>query len=86
MPSGVAFRSRRAGLDVKRPRLDLDDIQGDVLLGLQKDFEDFMFFKIVNAALFKRSMYQYVLKRVTSTRQVQHRGLMIRNCQRMGRR
>ena len=31
-------------------------------------------------------MYQYVLKRVTSTRQVHHRGLLIRNCQRMGRR
>jgi hypothetical protein len=32
--------------------LDLDDIQGDVVIGMQKDVENFIFFKITT--LFRR--------------------------------
>ena len=42
-----------AALDDKDPALDLDDIQGDVLLGLQKKAEDFIFFSIKDVALFR---------------------------------
>ena len=31
-------------------KLDLDEIQGDVLTGMQKDAELFLFFKIVSSA------------------------------------
>ncbi len=44
--------------------LDLDDIQGDVLVGLQKDSEIFLFFKIVDKILFKRSVKLHVAGRV----------------------
>ena len=34
-------------------RLDLDEIQGDVLAGMQKNAELFLFFKITDGARFK---------------------------------
>jgi Dyp-type peroxidase family len=55
---------------VKESRLELRDIQGDVLLGLQKDAEAFLFFQILNAALFKRAIRHYCLHRITNTEQV----------------
>jgi Dyp-type peroxidase family len=70
---------------VIQPRLDLDEIQGDILLGLQKHSEVFLFFRIVKVGLFKRLVHHYVLQRVTSTRLVQHRELMIRRYQQLGR-
>jgi len=36
--------------------LDLDDIQGDVPIGLQKDFEEFVFFKILEKDAFKLAL------------------------------
>jgi Dyp-type peroxidase family len=50
--------------------LDLDDIQGDVLEGLQKKAEDFVFFKIVNVLSFKLLVQRYVISRLTNARQV----------------
>jgi hypothetical protein len=38
------------------PVLDLDDIQGDVLQGLQKNSENFIFFKIQDPQAFKNAM------------------------------
>jgi Dyp-type peroxidase family len=58
--------------------LDLDDIQGDVLEGLQKKAEDFVFFKIVNALSFETLVKQYVIDRVTSARPVHEREVVIR--------
>ena len=38
---------------MRQPTLDLEDIQGDILEGLQKNYENFIFFKIVSAISFK---------------------------------
>jgi Dyp-type peroxidase family len=51
---------------VRSSSLDLDDIQGDVLQGLQKNAECFVFFKIVDAGSFKRLLKQHVTRRITS--------------------
>jgi Dyp-type peroxidase family len=64
--------------------LDLDDIQGDVPIGLQKDFEDFIFFKIVDESAFKLALRRDVIGRITSTRQVRRRELAIERRQRLG--
>jgi Dyp-type peroxidase family len=52
------------------PALDLDDIQGDVLEGLQKNVENFLFFKIVNKIYFKDVLRRYIPGQITSARQV----------------
>jgi Dyp-type peroxidase family len=48
------------------PLLELSDIQGDVLIGLQKNAECFVFFKIVNPGSFKSVVKQHVTWRITS--------------------
>ena len=48
------------------PELELHDIQGDVLIGLQKKAELFLFFKIVDAAGFKAFVRQHVTSELTS--------------------
>jgi Dyp-type peroxidase family protein len=55
------------------PVLDLDEIQGDVLVGLQKNFENFIFFKIVNVPAFKAAMRQRVIGQITTTQQARER-------------
>jgi len=55
---------------VELPSLELGDIQGDVLIGLQKNAECFIFFKIVNIGSFKRVVKQHVAWRITNTWQV----------------
>lgn len=57
--------------------LDLDDIQGDVPVGLQKDVEDFIFFKILDKLAFRRSLRLDVAARVTSARQARERDVTI---------
>ena len=54
------------------PTLELGDIQGDVLIGLQKNAECFVFFKIVNLGSFKRLVKQHVTWRITSAWQANH--------------
>jgi Dyp-type peroxidase family len=66
------------------PMLDLDDIQGDVPIGLQKDFEDFIFFKILDRCAFKLALRRDVIGRITSARQVQQREQAIERRQRLG--
>jgi hypothetical protein len=51
------------------PALNLHDIQGDVLIGLHKNAELFLFFKITDAARFKAAARQYVVGRLTNARQ-----------------
>ncbi|MBV8934777.1 MAG: Dyp-type peroxidase [Alphaproteobacteria bacterium] len=50
------------------PQLELDDIQGDMLVGMQKNAELFLFFKITDARRFKMLMRQYVVGQVTNAR------------------
>jgi Dyp-type peroxidase family len=54
------------------PSLGLGDIQGDVLIGLQKNAECFVFFKIINPGSFKRLVTQHVIWRITSAWQAHH--------------
>jgi Dyp-type peroxidase family len=66
--------------------LDLDEIQGDVLEALQKDAENFIFFKITNAALFRSRVKQHVGRRITTAERVHQRWLEIARRQRFGQR
>ena len=59
------------------PLLDLGDIQGDVLIGLQKNAERFVFFKIVDTPSFKWLVKQHIIRRITSAQQVKHREFAI---------
>jgi Dyp-type peroxidase family len=68
-----------------RPTLDLDDIQGDVLVGLQKNYEIFLFFKIVDPLLFRRSVRRHVVNRITSARQAHRRELILQSRKGLGR-
>jgi Dyp-type peroxidase family len=65
-------------------RLDLDDIQGDVLVGLHKNAELFVFFRISEAADFKRRLRQHVIARLTSTRQTIERRSLVTERRRSG--
>ena len=55
------------------PRLDLNEIQGDLLIGMQKNVELFLFFKVVDAIRFKTLTREYVIGRLTTTRTAQDR-------------
>jgi hypothetical protein len=57
---------------VELPLLELGDIQGDVLIGLQKNAECFVFFKIANLGSFRRLLKQHVTWRITSAWQTDH--------------
>ena len=57
--------------------LDLNDIQGDVVIGLQKDFQIFIFFKIANEFAFKGLLRQHLVGRITSAQLAHQRDLMI---------
>src|SRR5262245_7271012 len=50
------------------PQLKLDDIQGDTLVGMQKNAELFLFFKITDAPRFRALMRQYIVGQVTNAR------------------
>ena len=54
----------------EEPQLDIDDIQGDILVGLPKDFEWFLFFTIEKAEAFKKFARVRLTTRITSTAQV----------------
>jgi Dyp-type peroxidase family len=65
--------------------LDLDEIQGDVLIGLQKFFEQFVFFKITDVATFKRVLRNTIAKRITTTRTVHQREFELAELKNEGR-
>lgn len=46
--------------------LDLDEIQGDVVVGLQKDVENFVFFKIANGYSFKQITKLHGINHITT--------------------
>jgi hypothetical protein len=58
---------------VEPPPLELGDIQGDVLIGLQKHAECFVFFKIADPSLFKRLVKLHIVRRITTAWQADHR-------------
>jgi Dyp-type peroxidase family len=58
-------------------QLDLHDIQGDVLEGLQKSAENFAFFQIINPASFKTLVKHHVIGRITNAQQTRERELTI---------
>ncbi|KAJ7113170.1 fungal peroxidase [Mycena epipterygia] len=50
--------------------LNLDNIQGDVLIGMKKNKEVFFFFSIANATSFKKKLKKDILPLVTTTTQL----------------
>ncbi|MFI5059602.1 MAG: hypothetical protein ACHQLQ_15640 [Candidatus Acidiferrales bacterium] len=61
------------------PNIDLDQIQGDVLIGLQKLAEKFLFFQIKDVAGFKTLLRKQIAHRITITRTVQEREFHLRD-------
>jgi Dyp-type peroxidase family len=66
------------------PVLDLHEMQGDVLVGLQKNSENFIFFKIVDVAAFKMAMRRNVIGRITTTLQTHERNQLNHRRKRLG--
>ena len=54
-------------------RLDLNEIRGDLLVGMQKNAELFIFFKINDALQFKAQVKKHVIGRMTNARTLQER-------------
>jgi len=59
--------------------IDLDQIQGDVLIGLQKFAQRFLFFQIQDVAGFKTLLRRKIAQRITTTRTVQEREFHLRD-------
>ena len=68
------------------PSLELDDIQGDILIGLQKDAENFVFFEIADVGSFKSLMKQHVIRQITSAQEANRRDVVARQRKRQGER
>jgi len=66
------------------PVLDLDEIQGDVLIGLQKNFERFVFFQIADVAAFKVALRRKIAHRITNTLTVHAREHQLRDYKNQG--
>jgi Dyp-type peroxidase family len=64
--------------------IDLDQIQGDVLIGLQKFAEQFLFFQIKDFAGFKALLRKKIAHRITTTRTVQEREFHLRDHKNQG--
>jgi Dyp-type peroxidase family len=67
-----------------QPVLQLDDIQGDVLVGLQKNAELFLFFRVIDAPLFKNAIRTQVAARLTTARHALERGHALSHERRLG--
>jgi Dyp-type peroxidase family len=67
------------------PNIDLDQIQGDVLIGLQKFAEHFLFLQIKDVAGFKTLLRRKIAHRVTTTRTVQEREFHLRDHKNQGK-
>jgi Dyp-type peroxidase family len=60
------------------PQLELHEIQGDSLVGLQKDFEWFLFFTIQDEAKFKEFIRTSLVQRITTAARAFERELQIK--------
>ena len=76
-----AFAPAPVGND---PVIAFDDIQGDVLIGLQKDAEAFIFFTIDDVAAFKKALRNAILPLVTSAKDVRRRERQIADAKAAG--
>ncbi len=59
--------------------LQLEDIQGDVLLGLQKFFEGFLFFEIKDVDAFRHAVHHKIVRRITTSHTVRLREFELRD-------
>jgi Dyp-type peroxidase family len=64
--------------------IELDQIQGDVLIGLQKFVEQFLFFQIKDVPGFKALLKRKIAQRITTTRTVQEREFHLRDHKNQG--
>src|SRR5690242_13545309 len=64
------------------PELELRDIQGDMLIGLQKQAELFLFFKIIDVSTFKAQLRQHVTSELTPSSRVHERERIVYDRQR----
>jgi hypothetical protein len=64
--------------------IDLDQIQGDVLIGLQKFAEQFLFFQIKDVPGFKALLGNKIAHRITTTRTVLEREFHLRDHKNQG--
>src|SRR5215213_2680095 len=68
-----------SGASMKPLSLDLYDIQGDVLEGLPKNYQNMMFYKIVSSSSFKQHFKQHVIQKITNALQVHERELAVQS-------
>jgi Dyp-type peroxidase family len=71
---------------MKPVTLDLSNIQGDLLIGLQKNAENFIFFKLIGIPSFKTLVKRHVLGKITNSKQVKQREVFIQRHKSLGRR
>jgi Dyp-type peroxidase family len=65
-------------------RLDLKEIQGDILIGLQKNAENFIFFEMVDVASFKGLVKGLILRRITDSEQVTQQEFVVKRRKNLG--
>ncbi|KIJ50734.1 hypothetical protein M422DRAFT_245397 [Sphaerobolus stellatus SS14] len=70
--SEVALTPRKTSILINpaAASLNLDDIQGDILIGMKKNQEFFVFFSITNSTSFKEKLKSDIKGRVTTTTQL----------------
>jgi Dyp-type peroxidase family len=64
---------------MRKVSLDLDEIQGDVLEGLPKNNENFIFYKIVHPASFKQHLKAQAIRTITNALNIHDRELAIQH-------
>ena len=69
---------------MRQPALDLDDIQGDILEGLQKSCENFVFFRLEHPTSFKHLARANSLGNITSAQLAHKQELAIEHRKRRG--
>jgi Dyp-type peroxidase family len=69
---------------MKPLQLDLEEIQGDILEGLQKNAEAFLFFRIVNPIYFKHAVTRDIAGSITSAQEVNHGQMIIERRKKFG--
>lgn len=73
-------------MSTREPILDLHDIQGDIVVGLQKDIQNFLFFEIVRQNSFKILAKLCIAPAVTNAKLAQAREAIIELRQQAGHR
>src|SRR5690242_6545003 len=65
--------------------LDLDDIQGDILIGLQKGAENFIFCRLPDVVSFKKCLRHYIIPRIISAERANQREQVIERRRKIAR-